>query len=774
MSPQEPHARGDEATVPNPRTPLTKTLWRSPDDWADTPAFRRWAESEFPSLAAELESRSATDRRGFLKLMAASIALAGLTGCGQRRPEHEILPYGDKPPEIVPGVPLYYASTLSLGGRAIGVLAETHEGRPTKLEGNPAHPASLGALPTTAQAEILNLYDPDRSATCLHDGQPASWEEDVLPLLKGLAGKPGLAILTSRDVSPSTARLFSKIPGASLHTYEPLAVGAGDVGVGLDLCLDLEQADVILSLDADLLGLEDDGVRNQRHFAARRRVEKPGDPMNRLYVVEPHLTVTGMAADHRLRLPGSRVRALAWRLAAAVAGIEAPAGLPEIDPAWIQALKGDLEAHRGRCAVVAGRRQPMVVHALAYLVNEALGNVGKTVAPDPTGYYGATGLSDLVVRMQQGEVSTLLLLGTNPVHDAPADVGFADLLAKVPTSIHVGLYADETARAATWHIPRAHDLERWDDALTWGDPDRVRVLSPVQPLILPLLGGRNPLEVLALLTGAEEAEETDPYAIVRATFRDLMGEGKASEGRWRRFLNAGLDVLPDPTTANPPAADDVETLRKLDVARAPAASNGPELGFAADASVYDGRFANNGWLQECPDPIDEAGLGQRGRRCRPRRRSELGVGNGEVLADHRSNGADDRHRRLRPAGRGRRLDPAAAGLRTSAGGSLARHAGVDMYRCARLAAAGLRPRRDGARSIGPSAPSSRPRRSTGRSRRTKLVDGALRRARDRARGQPRARSRATRTSPRTWACTTPTTRTSTTGRSSPASTSGAW
>lgn len=660
-------------------TEATRAPWRSIEEWADTPAFRRWAESEFPALAAEMETRTATDRRGFLKLMAASVALAGLSGCGQRRPEHEILPYGEQPPEVVPGVPLYYATTLSLGGRAIGVLAETHEGRPTKLEGHPAHPASLGALPATAQAAILDLYDPDRSSTCLHDGQPASWDDDVLPFLKERVGRPGLAVLTSRDVSPAAARLFSKIEGAAVYAYEPLEAGAWKGGAGTEARFDLERANVILSLDCDLLDLEDDGVRNRRHFAAGRRIEKPGDSMNRLYVVEPHLTVTGMAADHRLRLRGSRVRDLAWRLAAAVAGVEAPAGLAEVDPSWVEALKGDLEAHRGRSVVVAGRRQPPVVHALAQILNEALGNEAKTVryedadTPAPAAVpvaFAASGLLDLVERMRKGEVSTLLMLGTNPVHDAPADLGFAALLAKVQTSLHVGLYADETARAATWHVPRAHDLERWDVALTWGDPDQVPVLSPVQPLILPLMGGRNPLEILALLAGEDE---TDPHSIVQSTFFALTG-AKSAEGRWKRFLNTGIDVLPRAPHDSLPFAPDAAELRALDAA---AESDGPELCLAADASVYDGRFANNGWLQECPDPATKL-VWDNAAVMSPTTAKELGVENGEVIAIA-ANGATVEIPAFVLPGEADGSIKLALGYGRTAGGSLARHAGVDVY-----------------------------------------------------------------------------------------------
>jgi len=642
------------------------TTWRSLDAWASTPEFRQWAESEFPALAAELSSRTATDRRAFLKLMGASIALAGLTGCGQRRPEHEILPYGEPPPEVVPGVPLYYATTISRAGQSIGVLAETHEGRPTKLEGNPAHQASLGALPGWAQAAILELYDPDRSDTILHAGKPASWEDDFLPMLEGLRGKPGLAILAPRRLSPSAARLLAAIPDASVYAHEPLDPAGEWAG---SPHLDLSKADVILSLDADFLDLEDDGVRHRKAFAARRKVEKPGDSMSRLYVVEPHLTVTGMAADHRLRLKGSLVRDFAWRLAAAMAGVEGPADLLAVDEAWIRALKADLEAHRGSSVVIAGRRQPWIVHQLAVFLNGVLSGAARVHVSTIR-----ASLGDLAARMEKGEVRTLLVLGANPVYDAPADLGFAALMAKVETTIHVGLYRDETAEISTWHVPLAHDLERWDDA--WADAG---ALSPVQPLIRPLRNGRSPLEILARLDGREE---TEPYEIVRSTFR-TMTEG--DDEAWRRFLNRGLSSVAHDVPHFQYGVRELTVLGtvrdesvwlKVDAA-VERSTDAVELCFAADASVYDGRFANNGWLQECPDPATKL-VWDNAAVMSPTTARDLGVENGDVLAIS-ANGARVEIPAFVLPGEADGSIKLPLGYGRKAGGTLARHAGVDVY-----------------------------------------------------------------------------------------------
>ncbi|MCZ7648783.1 MAG: TAT-variant-translocated molybdopterin oxidoreductase [Planctomycetota bacterium] len=591
--------------LPLPGAPSGQRYWRSLEEYADTPEFRAWAEREFPALSMELDRPDPTQgvgRRRFLQLMGASMALAGLTGLsGCRREEYKALPYKKKPPEIVPGVPLFYATSFVLAGRVTGILAETHEGRPTKLEGNPEHPNSLGALDGFGQASILELYDPDRSRQVWHKDQLARWESDFLPELDRLgaalreSGGEGLAVLSEAYASPALDLLREQFKAtlgkASFHVHEPLEPGNPYAPGSWEARYELGQADVILALDADLLGLEDDGVRHKRGYASKRKVAKPGDTMNRLYVVEPHFTSTGSAADHRLRLKAGDVAGYAAALAKEILGGSAPPALASLntsfkgDAKWITAVAKDLQAHRGRCLIATGRRQPEAVHVLARLLNESLGNTGKTVSYRKPAFE-ASSLAELAEKLKAGAVRTLLILGGNPAYNAPADLGFKDLLAKVETSIHLSLYRDETSRRCVWHVPAAHDLERWDLARS-GD-----TLSPIQPMIDPLHGGKTALELLARLSGYAE---TEPYTLVRAAFRQLTGSVDF-EKRWRLFLHLGVAEAPREAAPVPPL-----DLSKLQFA-APG-SGGVELAFCADASVYDGRFANNGWLQEMPDPV---------------------------------------------------------------------------------------------------------------------------------------------------------------------------
>jgi len=610
----------------------------------------------------ELDQRADGDgvsRRRFLKLMGASLALAGLNGAaGCRRPEREVLPFNKPPEHAIPGKPLYYATTMVLGGQPIGILAETHEGRPTKLEGHPQHPASLGALDAFAQASILDLYDPDRSRFILQSGEPARWETDFLPMFDGLAdrlraqGGAGLAVLTERTASPAMdmlrTHLAASMPQAGWYEFEPLDPAFGErEALGLTFRCDLSNADIILALDWDGLGLEDAGVVHRRAFGRRRSIEEDAEGMNRLYVVEPHPTVTGLASDHRLRLPAGRILDYAFLLAKAVLGPshEAVAALGadfssdvEVDPAWISAVAEDLKAHAGRSLLAAGRRQPLVTHALVRAINDALGNTDSTIhygANRPATHRSGT-IHDLATAMRSNAVDSLLMLGGNPVYNAPSDLDFAGLLGRVETSIHLSLYVDETSSRCTWHLPAAHYLESWGDAWTGG------VLSCVQPMIAPLFGGRSPLELLARLGGYAAS---DPYQIVRDSFKQLTGEAEF-ERRWREHVHSGLTHVAriekepgDEAVAN---RDDraqyrdvleSEHSRRLKSAARESAvgAQAVEVCFAADPSVYDGRFANNGWLQECPDPVtkltwDNAAI------LSPSTAEGLGAATGDMIA----------------------------------------------------------------------------------------------------------------------------------------------
>jgi molybdopterin-containing oxidoreductase family iron-sulfur binding subunit len=643
-----------------------KTYWRGLADYADTAEFRAWAEREFPTLLALLD-RTGTSRRRLLQLMGASLALAGLSGC--RREDHRILPYAEKPPEVTPGVPLYYASTFVAGGEAIGVLAETHEGRPTKLEGNPAHPASRGALSALGQAAVLDLYDPDRSRYVTRKGAPARFEEDFLPALDELIKRyrarrgAGLAILRAKTASPAVAllegRLARTMPDAAVFVHEPL----DPEPLPWEVRLDLEQARVVVCLDADLLMLEDRGVRAQRDFARGR---DPDGEMSRLYVVEPHMTVTGATADHRLRLAAHGVHGYALRLARTL-GVEGlPDGPFEGDPRWLTAVAADLRRAGARALVVAGRRQPAAVHALARAINERLkSRAVRYVRPLET----RPGIASLAERMRSGAVGALFVLGANPVYDAPADLGFRELLARVPESIHLGAYRDETAAVCAWHVPEAHFLETWGDARTGA------VLSPVQPMIEPLHGGRSALELLARIAGHSS---TDPYAIVRESFRRLAGADDFDK-RWRRFLHEGVFLLEDDEEDAPP----------LDAALVRARPRAPvelEVCFAPSATAYDGRFANNAWLQETPDPVTKL-VWDNAAVVAPATAKRLGVENGDVLKIESEGRTLEAPAFVLPGTVEDSLQLTLGYGRTC--GALAKHAGFDAYRLRTSASPGF-------------------------------------------------------------------------------------
>ena len=556
--------------------------WRSIGDLVKGPGFLRWAQDEFPQMADELEQKpDVPSRRRFLQLMGASLAMAGLGVSGCRRPEGKIVPYNKKPVDVVLGKGMYYATTFVLAGRAVGVLAETHEGRPTKIEGNPLHPASRGGTDLFAQASVLDLYDPDRSRNFL-TGKTVADREAFVAMAKSLAitlketnGK-GLAILSEDYASPAVEMLFDHIrktlPEAIICVYEPTA-GTRDFA---PVRYDLSQADVIVALDCDLLGTEDEGSRNKLAFAAGRAVDQTGK-MNRLYVVEPVPTITGAAADHRMRLPASLIPALAQDLAAAVAG--GPIGGPHA--AWIKTVADDLIAAGKRGLVVVGSRQPGAAQVAAGQINKRI----------PLFSENATiSISTLAEAIRGGKVQTLLILGGNPAFNAPADLAMAAIIRSVPFTLRLGLHEDETSAVCTWHIPAAHYLESWGDARATDG-----TVSVIQPMIEPMFGGLTPLELLARISGYAK---NDAYEITRDSFAKLTG--LMNQDAWQAFLQEGvLNDIKIPRNGN---ATGNAILATFNWESGPSADK-PEICFAADASIFDGRFANNGWLQECPDPV---------------------------------------------------------------------------------------------------------------------------------------------------------------------------
>ena len=584
-----------------------KHYWRSLEELADDPRFEEMLHREFPRHASEL--RPGVDRRAFLKVMGASLAFAGLAGCGVK-PEEKIVPYVRQPEGMILGVSQYYATTMTLGGSAIGLLVETHEGRPTKIEGNPKHPASLGATDVFAQASVLELYDPDRSSVVTYLGEIRPWSallteiQSAMAEQKGTKGA-GLRFLTGTVISPTLAAqmesLLATVPDAKWHQWE--AAGTDSVREGSRLAFgryvgtyyNIEKADVIVSLDADFLTSGAGCLRYAREFS-RRRIPDVVGGMTRLYAVESMPTSTGAMADHRLPLRPSEVRgfaaALAAKLGVGVAG-SSSSGVEFAD--WIAAVARDLQMHRGASVVIAGQEQPEEVHALAHAINHALGNDGTTVfhtdsiEARPTNQIAS--LVDLANDLDAGRVQTLVILGCNPVYDGPADLVFEQKLLKAGRRIHLSSYPDETSALCQWHVPMTHFLESWSDARAYDG-----TASIVQPLIAPLYGGKSVHELIAAFAGQPEAAG---YDIVRTYWKKELGGD--FEAAWRRALNDGfISGTQLPAVSVTPLSGPIPAAWG---AAAPSEPGKYEIAFRADPAVYDGRFANNAWLEELPKPI---------------------------------------------------------------------------------------------------------------------------------------------------------------------------
>jgi molybdopterin-containing oxidoreductase family iron-sulfur binding subunit len=608
-------------------------------------------------------------------LMGASLGLAGLAGCSPA-PAERIMPYVRAPEDIVPGRPLYFATAMPLAGYATGVLVESYMGRPTKVEGNPAHPsnpksdnqpehARFGPSDMYAQASVLTLYDPDRSQAVMAASLGvASWDT-FQQTIRGRLPRPGseaaqrlrLRVLTGTVTSPTLAwqlrTLLSQFPQARWHVHEPAVgdnarLGAHHAyGEYVETQYHFDRADVVLSLDADFLTCGPDHLRYVRDFVSRRRVRRPrhGQPpptMNRLYVVESTPTATGSYADHRLPLRPSQIENFARELL----GVHPPAGRPvspahSVPPEWKAALLADLNAHRGGSIILAGDGQPPIVHALCHALNQHFGNVGRTVtytaAVEAQPQNQAESLNDLLRALDQDQVDVLLILGCNPAYTAPVDLRFTVRMRAAHLSIHLGLYQDETAEMCHWHIPEAHYLEAWGDVRA-----RDGTASIIQPLIAPLYHGRTAHEVLGLFL--EESDRTS-YEIVRGYWEGVYGAtaslreaarpvlGGAAGGDfetwWRRALHDGLIAAPAYEARNVTLRDNwtaapgvtLRGPRRVPPSEAPQVSmtggaarqaaqvlpsrenESLEIVFRPDPTIFDGRFANNGWLQELPKPI---------------------------------------------------------------------------------------------------------------------------------------------------------------------------
>ena len=600
---------------PTNSTPANgRRYWRSLDELADQPEFKDWLHREFPVAASELVE-DGQSRRNFLKIMSASFAFAGIAtlGAGCRRPEEKLEPFGKQPENYTFGDAQYFATAMPTRTGAIPLVIKSYEGRPVKIEGNALYPGSNGSTDRYAQASILDLYDPDRARYFKHDGKVVSREE-ALGFLDELSKKfaansgEGLAFLAESSTSPSRARLqkiiADKFPKSKWFTYDAIDSGIHQraatqaFGQSVKPVFNFDKAKVVLSLDCDFLGGEDDAHNHIRKFAAGRKAEQG---MSRLYAVESLFTLTGASADHRLRVQASLIAGIAAAISATVSHskVTLPAG---VDAAWVTECAKDLMANRRKAMVVVGQRQPLEVHLLAQQINMSLGAFTGPISLQPVAANTAHGLNE----MDLDAIDTLVVLGGNPVYHLTATT-------KPKNVIRLGYYEDETAEKSDWNFPATHYLESWGDATT---SDGTTVL--IQPLIQPLFGGVSELEFLARLTGDSE---TNAHDIVRVTFG-------GSDEAWKKSLFSGF------VEGSTPAAYAVPSPISLSIPKIPAASvpsaNSIEVIFFRDSKVDDGRYANNGWMQELPDPVTKMTWDNAVLISRKTAR-ELGVANGDIV-----------------------------------------------------------------------------------------------------------------------------------------------
>jgi molybdopterin-containing oxidoreductase family iron-sulfur binding subunit len=630
-----------------------RAYWSDLNTVASRPGFDRMLEREFPQHASEFVD--AVSRRGFLKVMGASLALAGLSGC-TKQPDEPIYPYIKQPEDLVLGKPVYFATAFPFPTGALPLLVKSDSYRPIKVDGNPDHPMSKGGSDPLSQGSLLGLYDPDRSPRVLHRGEQSNFaifQAEFITAMqnKRAAGGQGLYILSGTVTSPTLAAQWKKAqsfyPQAKWIQYDPVNRDSARIaskavfGDYYDAQYMLSDADVIVSLDADFLsGINQPGfTKLAADWAARRRMLEPGTEngakMNRLYVVESSPTTTGFKADHRLALKASDVPAFAAALAGTASGSLAPAAQK-----FLEIVSKELKATGGRCVVIPGEQQDASVHAAAFAINEAMGSVGKTViyteTINPIPSVQIDDLKSLVADMNAGKVDWLIILDSNPVYTAPADLKFEDALNKVGKLVHLGTHLDETSKTADWHLNAAHYLESWSDARAYDGS-----ITIIQPMIDPLYGGKTAHDVIQSMLddpaasnfdvvrgnwfngGATSAGLNSPASTPESVAMAGALEGDGDEN-FRKALHNGMI----PNTAFAPKTVSAKSGAELQV---PAGQPGQvEVVFRPDPAVYDGRYANIGWLQELPKPVtniawDNAALMSHGTA------KKLGVDEADVI-----------------------------------------------------------------------------------------------------------------------------------------------
>jgi molybdopterin-containing oxidoreductase family iron-sulfur binding subunit len=588
------------------------TYWRSLEELAGTNEFREAVEREFPAL---MERWGDTiSRRGMLKVMGASLAMLGLSGCFRKRPQGNIVPYPKAPEETVLGRPIYFATAMPFNGYGRGVLALSREGRPIKIEGNPSHPASLGATDVFMQASILDMYDPDRSRTVMQAGRTTTWGDALVALNARLSPKhkdgASVRLLTGTITSPTLLaqieEFSNRYPGARWHQYDPIQTPDGGAKGNIfqapvDVLYDLSHADVIVSIGSDFMFEEPGSLRYARQFADGRRVRAGQKKMNRLYVVESTMTITGSVADHRLAVAPSRLEAIARALAAKLNVTSPITGqgptLTSAETDWINALAADLSrAAKGSTAVLAGETQSAAVQALVHSINQSLGNLGKSVLHIDRVAGQGRSLKELLNDMRGGQVDTLLIMGGNPVYDAPVDLEFGKALDEMSRqmrqgdyanlTLHLGTHYDETSFRCQWHIPRSHYLESWGDVRAFDG-----TASIIQPLIAPMFGSKSEWEFMETLLGRPDRMGVE---IIKDHWAKTAGTD--FEKWWVETLQNGVVANTTAKHRQPPAL-------RTDIAPQSAVAAGIEVLFKPDPTVWDGAFANNAWLEELPKPF---------------------------------------------------------------------------------------------------------------------------------------------------------------------------
>lgn len=623
-----------------------KDYWRSVDEFVDAPEFADFVKGEFPLQAENWDD--SLSRRSFVKVMGASLALAGLSGCVIQPPE-KIVPYVNPPEDALPGKPMFYATAMTLGGIATGLLAKSFDGRPVKVEGNPEHPGSLGSTDSFAQASLLDMYDPDRSQEVKFRGTSSNWQNFMTAMRTEIEaaradGGAGVRFLTDTVTSPTMLdqfrRLATEMPNARWYQYEPVnndnAIAGAKLAFGspVHTVYKFDQAERILSLDADIFS--GFNVRYMADYAKGRKLTDEKRDINRLYAIETTTSLMGAKADHRLAVKPSQMPEVAKAIATAL-GVSGAVSAYTENAAWIAAMAKDLLAFKGRSLVVAGDHQPPLVHAIAHAMNATLENAGKTVVyTDPLTPSEKTQveqLRELVADVDSGKVKMLVVLGGNPAYNTPSDLrlNLQRVEGKVPTRVHLGHHFDETAEICQWHVPAKHYLESWADARAFDG-----TVSLVQPLVEPLYDGKSATEVLQLFF-RENFDKKD-YDIVReywqsqnlapaaapvaaatpvaaASAANVVATAapastpaapsasapKTFEDNWRKAVHDG--VMANSALATKTVAANTAFLSQP----APASvGSGPiEFAVVPHSTIYDGRFSNNGWLQELPTPINK-------------------------------------------------------------------------------------------------------------------------------------------------------------------------